>query len=221
MNLGVTLCLAARAAPVRMGYSAGSAVPGTSVVESQPPLTPLDHRSHVLIVGATRGLGLEFTRALLERGCTVVATHRSVDPPPALSDLSTNADGRLSFVQLDVADEDSVARAAATLSARGTAPLSHLIHSAGVYGPKGSFDGVARHGRPAAPPVRKADMLSTYAANAVGPLLVAQHFVPLMGPTDAYVDVPILAILSSKARASLVESLTERTHGFTDSRLTL
>ena len=32
MNLGVTLCLAARVAPVRMGYSAGSAVPGTSVV---------------------------------------------------------------------------------------------------------------------------------------------------------------------------------------------
>ena len=44
---------------------------------------------------------------------------------------------------------------------------------------------------------------------------------PAMGPTDAYVDVPILAILSSKARASLVESLTERTYDFTDSRLTV
>ncbi len=46
---------------------------------------------------------------------------------------------------------------------------THIIHNAGIYGPEGSLVAVT-----------KADMMNVFETNAVGPLLVAQQFVPLL-----------------------------------------
>eukprot|EP00965_Chrysotila_dentata_P129817 4291343-Pleurochrysis_carterae.AAC.1 len=182
--------MSSAAAPSADNLHSISAAPDSEVKDKQEIITPLGPGCTVLVVGATRGIGLEAARQLVERGCKVVATHRSLRPSAALEQL------RCDFLRMDVADEDSVRDAAQELSDRGIS-LTHIFHSAGIYGPVGSLDGKARMGRPEAPPVTKQDMLDVFQVNAVAPLLVAQHFVPLCNATEA-VKIPILAILTSK-----------------------
>jgi len=76
----------------------------------------------VLVTGANRGIGLEFCRQLAARGDTVIATCRT--PSPALTALPVEViDG------VDVADDDSIAALAASLSGRA---IDLLINNAGV-----------------------------------------------------------------------------------------
>jgi NAD(P)-dependent dehydrogenase (short-subunit alcohol dehydrogenase family) len=167
-----------------------SAPPGTAEVEDQTPLAPLGPHCNVLVVGGTRGIGLEFCRQLTDKKCNVIATHREAEPPPALASLGAKT------LRMDVADEASIAAAAASLRADGVS-LTHIVHNAGIYGPKGTLDGRERQGRAAAPPVTKEHMLQTFEINAIGPLLVAQNFAPLLAPSGAQ-TMPVLAILTSK-----------------------
>mmetsp|Transcript_16462 Transcript_16462/g.45603 ORF Transcript_16462/g.45603 Transcript_16462/m.45603 type:complete len:307 (-) Transcript_16462:379-1299(-) len=180
--------LAFAATPSRM------VLPGTMPKEEQPVLTPLDAGSRVLVVGATRGIGLEFVRQLLDKGCEVVATHRAKKASPALKELDVA--GRLSLLRMDVTDEKSIVAAAKSLSSQKRT-LTHIIHSAGIYGAVGTFDGRERQGRAAAPPVTKETMMQVFEVNAVGPLLVAQQFAPLLVAASEG-QLPILAILTSK-----------------------
>ena len=172
-----------------------SAPPGSMEKEDQSPINPLGAGCRVLVVGASRGIGLEFVRQCLSKGCAVVATVRGSPPAPILG-LQSEVGERLQVLDMDVGDEASVAAAASSLA--GGAPLTHIIHNAGVYGPTVSLDGKARLNRPAAPKVTKADMLKVFEINSVGPLLVAQNFAPLLRTPQSSKDAGIIAILSSK-----------------------
>ena len=172
-----------------------SAPPGSMEKEDQSPINPLGAGCRVLVVGASRGIGLEFVRQCLSKGCAVVATVRGSPPAPILG-LQSEVGERLQVLDMDVGDEASVAAAASSLA--GSAPLTHIIHNAGVYGPTVSLDGKARLNRPAAPKVTKADMLKVFEINSVGPLLVAQNFAPLLRTPQSSKDAGIIAILSSK-----------------------
>lgn len=160
-----------------------SAQPGTQEKESQAVITPLDSTSSVLVVGASKGLGLEFVRQLLARGCAVVATHRGAAAPADLAQLS--GAGRLRTVTLDVKDEDSIRAAAAKLVGEGVT-FTHLIHNAGVYEERQGLQGTT-----------KAAMMSTFEANSVGPLLVAMHFAPLLKAAGSC-KLPVIGVLTSK-----------------------
>jgi len=182
--------LAARKRPERFVTMASltaipsySAQPGTQEKESQAMVTPLDSTSSVLVVGASKGLGLEFVRQLLAKGCAVVATHRGAAAPADLAQLSGT--GRLRTVTLDVKDEDSIRAAAATLAGEGVT-FTHLIHNAGVYEERQGFEGTT-----------KAAMMSTFEANSVGPLLVAMHFAPLLKAAGSC-KLPVIGVLTSK-----------------------
>lgn len=117
----------------------------------------------VLITGANRGLGLEFTRQYSADGATVLAACRA--PSEGLTTVAAGSDGRVRVVALDVADHASVDAAAAALS--GTA-IDVVINNAGIYGPAKQtadeidFEGWAR----------------ALAVNAMAPLKVAQAFKP-------------------------------------------
>ena len=79
----------------------------------------------VLIIGANRGIGLEMTRILAERGDAVIAACRT--PSPALKALATAHDVRIES-DVDVADD-----ALGGLPARlGQTRLDVLIHNAGI-----------------------------------------------------------------------------------------
>lgn len=90
----------------------------------------------ILISGANRGLGLEFTKQYLEDGWGVFALCRDREAATELSRLAEEHDG-LEIIECDVSDFTALDRIAATL--RGQ-PLDVLINNAGVFGPKRKAD---------------------------------------------------------------------------------
>ncbi len=91
-----------------------------------------NHVSTVLVTGANRGLGLEFSRQYLEQGWRVLATCRSPDHASDLRNLSED-DDRLETFPLNVADFAAVDALAESLAGRH---VDVLINNAGVFGPK-------------------------------------------------------------------------------------
>ncbi|KAK2630536.1 hypothetical protein QTJ16_001356 [Diplocarpon rosae] len=147
-----------------------------------------------LVIGASRGIGLEFTAQLLALGHTVIATARSpalsllplLAPQPASSRPPSNAsklwsltggpNGRnLTILECDVADEGSIRTFAHEVSrlARGRRLLLDVVvMSAGVRDYPGrvvesSFASFADH-------------LHT---NTIGPLVTAAHLLSLSVPS--------------------------------------
>lgn len=81
----------------------------------------------VFIPGATSGIGLELARALQARGNTVVVGGRRTDRLAAIAAESPGID----TVQIDTADPDSIAAAAATVLERHP-DLNVLVTMAGI-----------------------------------------------------------------------------------------
>ncbi len=113
----------------------------------------------VLIVGANRGLGLEFARQYLDEGAEVHAVVRKASAADALQALADK--GSLTIHQGDVADGASMAVLAAAIDGR---PIDVAIANAGIYGgPHQSWHDMDYDA-----------FAHTLAVNAMGPLRVAQ-----------------------------------------------
>ena len=117
----------------------------------------------VLITGADRGLGLEFTRQYAARGDTVIATCRHPEDAAELQALAVTK--KTIFVEkLDLTDDAGV-RSLAT-KYRGK-PIDVLINNAGILGDRdgqmlGAFSRKGFH-----------DVMDV---NAFGPLVVSEAF---------------------------------------------
>ena len=153
----------------------------------------------VLVTGAGRGLGLEFTRRYLERGDRVFATCRAPSRARDLAALGAAHRDRLTVVALDVADPDSIAKAHGAVRRR-TEALDLLINNAGVYSRRGSADPTERLGT-----LRFDDALHVLRTNAVAPLMVTQRCLDLLEAGRA----PRVVAISSE-----YGSVSENTDGF-------
>jgi NAD(P)-dependent dehydrogenase (short-subunit alcohol dehydrogenase family) len=91
----------------------------------------------VLLTGANRGLGLEFSRQYAARGWRVLACCRDPAEASQLRDLAP-ANPAVSLHALDVRDRDRIAALAGELAG---VPIDVLLSNAGVYGPGKMFLG--------------------------------------------------------------------------------
>lgn len=86
--------------------------------------------STVLITGANRGLGFEFTRQYAAAGWRVLACCREPHTADALQKLATASSGQVTVHALDVAELTAIDHLAQEL--RGT-PIDLVINNAGIY----------------------------------------------------------------------------------------
>ncbi len=91
-----------------------------------------EHRL-ALVVGATRGIGLGVTKALLDQGWHVIATARDPDRAADLHALETKASQRLTIARLDMNDASMIDGFGKVV---GDSKLDTLLVNAGVAGPE-------------------------------------------------------------------------------------
>jgi NAD(P)-dependent dehydrogenase (short-subunit alcohol dehydrogenase family) len=128
----------------------------------------------ILITGANRGLGLEFTRQYLARGAQVFAGCRKPAEAWQLQSLRVAQPQRLGLVSLDVDDADAIQAAHDTVRSQVDG-LDMLINCAGIYSSRGSGEPLERLGK-----LTFADALTVLRVNAIAPLLVAQQCLDLL-----------------------------------------
>lgn len=141
----------------------------TTTALPAPAMASLPEGYRALVVGASGGIGAAMARALAAdpRCAAVVGLHRRSSPA------------------IDLADEASVAAAAAALAPGGRFHL--LVNAAGLlHGP--GFQPEKKLGD-----LNQAQLLATFSANAIGPALLLRHFSPLLDRQRA-----LLAMLSAK-----------------------
>lgn len=142
----------------------------------------------VLITGVNRGLGYELARLLIERGDQVWGTTRGHAVDLALA-------GR---VTLDLMDESSIAAGVAELAIKIEA-LDLLINCAGLDSRAFLGDDDQARG----PFDMEADVYAkVFHANAVGPISVTQHALPLLRSGRAPMVINISSQLGSMEAAA-------------------
>lgn len=129
----------------------------------------------VLITGASRGIGLEFTRQYLDRGSRVIAACREPGAAAALQALACTA---LRILALDVADPAAIAGLPRLLDGER---LAVFINNAGVYG---DHQGLAD--------TNWQEWLAVFSVNTIAPLMLTRAVLPHMA------DAGKLVYLSSK-----------------------
>ncbi len=130
-------------------------------------------KTTVLITGANRGIGLEFVRQYSERDWNIIATVRKPDEATELQALA-DADPNIVIEQLDVTDHPRIEALAAQYQDQ---PIDILINNAGLtprYASafrrvKGVDFDIARR---------------SYEVNALGPLKIAQQFMPHVAASE-------------------------------------
>jgi len=123
----------------------------------------------IILTGASRGLGLEFTRSWLAAGHHVVALARSASTSDGLARLAADHGDALHRLDMTVADEQSVVRTCEQIGETWDA-ADLLLNNAGIYKHKG--DTLAD--------LDLDDCLESIKVNTLGPIRMARALRPLL-----------------------------------------
>jgi NAD(P)-dependent dehydrogenase (short-subunit alcohol dehydrogenase family) len=140
----------------------------------------------VLITGASRGLGLEFTRQYLADGNTVIAACRSPDAAHGLAQLTRQSKGTLSVVQVDVTDTESVRRSAEQVK---SPTVDILVNCAGAIGASGQTIGSLDYD----------DWRQVLEVNVLGPARMSEAFLDRVARSERRLIVTITSGMGSLA----------------------
>ena len=94
-------------------------------------------QKNYLVTGANRGLGLEFTKQILQSGHNVYAACRNINDIEDLELLFTEYKDKLIVVNLDINDHDSILKLSEKLK---DISIDVMINNAGTIGPLPYFE---------------------------------------------------------------------------------
>ncbi|HRQ65355.1 MAG TPA: SDR family oxidoreductase [Xanthomonadaceae bacterium] len=177
--------------------------------------------ARILITGANRGIGLEFTRQFLARGDRVVAACRRPGKATELTQLAAAHPGHLHVLAVDMAEPKAVLGLAREAEMIWDS-LDLLVNNAGVLHPGEHFGSVAAE-----------DLVRSFAVNAMGPYLLLQALAPMLARGSAPKAVHLSTRLASLAecsrfgtasyaigKAALNMAMRQAAHGLVDSGVT-
>ncbi len=173
------------------GLSAGPGMPRPARAEETEALpAPATSKTTVLITGANRGLGFEFTRQYAARDWRIIATCRR---PEAANDLNELASSQADILvePLDVTDHEAVDRLAARYRNQ---PIDVLLNNAGIGG------GMENQlfGR-----LRYEVFSQVMAVNAVGPIKMAEAFIEHVKASELKKIITVSSSQGSIAQVNL------------------
>ncbi|KAL5577822.1 hypothetical protein UlMin_019521 [Ulmus minor] len=150
-----------------------------------------------MVQGASRGIGLEFVKQLLEKNEKghVVATCRNPNAPTGLLDLKNKFAERLCILPLDVTNESTIEESAKYIKEK-YGSLNLLINASGILSIPDILQPETTLSK-----VQRTSLLLAYEINAVGPILVIKHMWPLLkvgGGSGTERDVAVVASLSAR-----------------------
>jgi len=128
----------------------------------------------VVVTGANRGMGLEFSRQYLRRGAKVFAGYRRAGTTTKLEELGRQHPRQLVLAPMDVSDEDSI-RESARIVAAQTDVVDVLVNNAGIGGNSRDTGKTEELGN-----FHFDDAWKVLRTMAVGPLLMAQEYLPML-----------------------------------------
>lgn len=141
----------------------------------------------ILITGANRGIGLEFSRQYAEDGWHVLACCRHPEKSDALNKLAAQYPELIKIHPLDVADHAQIERLAQTLSKES---IDLLINNAGIY-PVSDASGFGH--------TNYAEWMSAFSINTMAPLKMAETFAKQIARSKQKSIVTITSLMGSIA----------------------
>ena len=144
---------------------------------------------NVLVVGASRGIGLGFVQYFLALDSVnmLFATYRQPETAQALIDLKAKYPEKLRLIQWDITKDDDFVAGIETVQA-SVQTLDTVLYCVGILhtstlSPEKSLRQISREG-----------LNQYFQANAIGGVLLAKHVLPLM----KHKNRSILAFISAK-----------------------
>ncbi len=162
----------------------------------------------VVITGANRGLGFEFTKQCLVQGEEVIATCREPVNALKLQSLKETHNNSFQIVPLDVIDYHSIELAYKQISSLFSR-IDLLINNAGII--SGSIRRYHAFGE-----LFTEDITRVFQVNAIAPLLVTEKFYPLVKNGNQ----PKLVFISSR-RGSISQKEGTSTYSYDASKAAL
>jgi NAD(P)-dependent dehydrogenase (short-subunit alcohol dehydrogenase family) len=151
----------------------------------------------LLVTGANRGLGLEFTRQYLAEGYAVIGACRQPSTAQALQSIARDSKGALTVITADVTDAVSVRHAAAQV--KGAVDI--LLNCAGVIGGRGQHVGSIDY----------QDWRQVLEVNLMGPARVCEAFLDHVARSSRRLIVTITSGMGSLADNTSGGSIPYRT----------
>jgi NAD(P)-dependent dehydrogenase (short-subunit alcohol dehydrogenase family) len=146
----------------------------------------------ILVTGASKGIGLEFSRQYLHQGYRVFAASRKPENSLELQHLKSQYNDHLVIHQLDVSDEESRHNFYQALLTQ-TEKLDVLINNAGIIAGNEEYD--YRFGN-----LKQEDILRTLLVNSVAPLMITEKVFPLLSESTQPIVVNITSDNGSISR---------------------
>jgi len=164
------------------------------------PLLPSVARINALVVGATQGIGLEFTHQLLQTDKVhrLFATYRTAETAQQLFELADKYPQKLHCLCMDLTEESQIEQALSTLSTQlsesSNSSQSIPTHLHLVVNCVGLLHNSHQQPEKALRQLDPQKLLNYFQVNSIGPALLAKHLLPIMKHSEP----SLLATISAK-----------------------
>lgn len=173
-----------------------------------------------LIQGASRGLGLQFSKVLSSRPdvSKVIATSRGAENEAALLEIQRQYPNKLALVNIDVTKEEDIKKSVAAITEKSGGKIDLLVNCSAILHPSGKGETSLRDVSaevtiiiflyskiPKFLKIFLQGLRRTFETNTIGPLLIAKYFSPLLLKGSG-----MLGSQSDKKHSSLFVNITAK-----------